>query len=338
MSETRKISSSAGSKSLNNPEPPAQSQPKTQGRDFEWRTRAEAMERRLRRKWGALSKDKEFIWETASLLFQLEEAYAQHAKEIESFFKPVFNPPAPHMQVVTHQIRQLQSKPLRRLLRRYVRYVARFGVTMSLRTWKRRSRVQASVPSKKSRFRVQAFVPEGPIFHVRLNRDYFEPGEPFVWDGHTPCSAFFESEKINAPSEVQKLIDAGAAAYVVIDDRAKWSVLQQLIDFAYDPDKVTFIYHNARRPNLFCLVGEGMRTKEVWQKVARAVDQFQKQGYGRTAAGRPPDLRRLVKRLHVLRKPGTLKQKAIAVARGTKDTDVFAEQVTLSKMKKRLKS
>ena len=176
-------------------------------------------------------------------------------------------------------------------------------------------------------------------FHVKVVKNNLEPQEPFWWDEQTPISDYYGSPKVTIGVELQRLIDAGVAKFVQIEDGKKRSLLTQLMDFAYSPDEITFLLLNMDQPYVLCVIGEKVSVDDIWRRASRVVSEFQKTKYGRTMAGRPPEVRKLQRELNwLLRRPNiSLKEKAIQLAHGNRDTQVYSKMSSLSQLKHKLR-
>jgi len=81
-------------------------------------------------------------------------------------------------------------------------------------------------------------------------------------------------------------------------------------NFGYHSDGLTFIVHNGAHPYLYCLVGE-KATKALWDKAGKGITAFQQQ-FGRGKGGRPTTNVGLKKTiLEALKQPGRKKEKAV---------------------------
>jgi hypothetical protein len=276
-------------------------------------------------KWRRLAIDKEFRWETARLKFNLTRAYLDHPDKLKKFFRPNFYPAASQVKKIRGEISKLKNGLVRSVLARYMRYVSRFGVTMTLR-------------SKPPYFRLRAIAPPGPKFHVMLKRDHFEPVVGWPEEEDIPFKDFFESETLEVGPALQSLIDSGVARYVHIEDESRWSLLRQLADFAYAQESLTFIKYNADEPFFFCLIGENVSADDTWRRASKVLREFQEKHYGRIRAGRPPNIRQLAADLNILlRNPGSLTHKAITRTPPPHTArQVYGKMSTLSQMKRRL--
>ena len=126
----------------------------------------------------------------------------------------------------------------------------------------------------------------------------------------SPPTDYFEAPTLQIPAAFQALVDAKAAKFVQIDDVEGASVLDDIENFAYYGDGVTFIVHHGAHPYLFCLVGE-KATKALWDKAGKSITAFQRQ-FGRGKGGRPTTNVGLKKTIgEALKQPGRKKEKAV---------------------------
>jgi hypothetical protein len=200
------------------------------------------MERRMRTRRRGLEKDPQFLLETERLQSQFENALGQYPKSLGEFFRQFSYPIGARLGRLENFFTSPDNEPLKALLKRYVKYVARFGVVFRLR-------------KGRPHFPWELQVPWGSKFHVRLVNEHFEPATGYP-GGDAPYEDFFESERLEVLPVLQKHIASGKAKFVRIDDESLSSVLSKLEDFAYYAEGLTFVLHNAQQPYLLCLIGE----------------------------------------------------------------------------------
>jgi hypothetical protein len=199
------------------------------------------------------------------------------------------------------------------LLKKYVRYASRFGVYFVRRKnsfewrlmpepgWKFR------VNQSNGRLQASAHVPEG-----------------------SPASDYFQAPTLQIPQAFQTLIDGREAKFVQIDDVSGASVLNDIENFGYHGEGITFVVHNAERPYLYCLVGE-KATKALWDKAGKSITAFQRQ-FGRGKGGRPTTTVGRKKTIReALKQPGRKKEKAVRLM---SDIATASGQSYLSRIKK----
>src|SRR5258708_7921496 len=91
------------------------------------------LSRRVAARKRELKNDKEFVIETAKLRTRLEWGLAHHPKYLRRFLHHFSDPVGPRLPELKDSINSIRSARLRRLLKEYVKYVARFGVVVRLR-------------------------------------------------------------------------------------------------------------------------------------------------------------------------------------------------------------
>jgi hypothetical protein len=202
------------------------------------------LNRRVAARKRALKNDKEFAIETAKLHIRLERALPRFPKYIRNFLHRFSNPVGPRLPELNHFLNSVRNRQLRKLFQEYVKYVARFGVALRVRKGDRR-------------MVSEVLVPWGRNLHVRVVNGHFEPGKGYP-GGRTPFEYFFESENLPIPSVLRKKLESSDAKVVLIDDSNWSSLLTKMEYFAYDPERLTFILHNAEQPYLLSQeLGEG---------------------------------------------------------------------------------
>jgi hypothetical protein len=287
--------------------------------------RFQAIRRASTQKWRQLALDKDFVLETAALKLLLKLAYQKHPTVIRSFFKPRFQPSVRRARKIQPQINRVSDPELRNVLQRYVKYVLRFGVVMDL----------AEAPPH---FRTVG-MPADPAtkFHVQVRRGRFRPAMRSLGYGDEEVSDFFPSEKLDIGPRMQALIHAGKGICVRIDDDQTLSVLTQLVDFAYFPDRITFVEFNGKTKCVMCLIGENISVDKTWHEASGVVSEFQKSFYGRVKSGRPVHWKKLRTRIQqLIRTNRSLTELAVHFAKGNEAKDVFSMLSSLSQLKRRL--
>jgi hypothetical protein len=147
------------------------------------------------------------------------------------------------------------------------------------------------------------------------------------------AAEYFESKELAVPPQIQTLIESGEAKLVRIDDSSGCSVLNDIESFAYHPEGITLVLHNAERPYLLCLYGEKV-SKQLLDHAGKAISAFQREHYERGKGGRPVNLERRKKARELLKQPGSMKDKAAQV-----DTteNISSSQSYISNLKKKTK-
>lgn len=109
-------------------------------------------------------------------------------------------------------------------------------------------------------------------------------------------------------------------------------MLTEIESFAYHAEGLTFVLHHAEQPYIICLIGEKADSK-IWRAAGSAVRGLQRGYYGRVNAGRPADIRQILKISAALRDPGLSKAKAIEVG---KTENPWTSQSIFSSQKRKL--
>jgi hypothetical protein len=286
--------------------------------------RYQSIRRASWQQWRRLREDKHFVLETSRLKLHLTLAYGRQSEDIRSFFKPQFHPTVSRAKQLRARIKKLSDKELRKVLLRYIGYVFRFGVIMEL-------------AEKVPHFRTVGLPPEtANKFRVTLRKGGFLPWGNFRWDGETPVADLFGDEKLAVGIRLQQFINSGAGKYVEIEDKQQRSVLRQLLDFACEPDKLTFVLVRGDRPCLMALIGEDISIDHVWHRAGTVVSELQKEHHGRVRAGRPPAWRTLHRHLNVLLRSGSNLNNAILLAKTSQASEVYSTFSALSQLKRKL--
>jgi hypothetical protein len=239
-----------------------------------------------------LEADAVFVRETEELQEGFEAAYLSKPSTVDSFLNQ-FRLPSPfHTPKLRRFMDALPSK-MSALFKRYVQYSSRSNVYFV---------------RKRNSFEWRLMPEFGWKFRVNQSNGRLEAGA-HVPEG-SPASDYFEAPNLQIPQAFQTLIDGKEAKFVQIDDVSGASVLDDIENFAYHSDGLTFIVHNAAHPYLFCLVGE-KATKALWDKAGKGITAFQRQ-FGRGKGGRPTTTVGLKKTIReALKQPGRKKEKAV---------------------------
>ena len=236
------------------------------------------LNRRLSLKKRGLKDDKEFVIQTAVLKNALERALQRYPKLVMAFFRDFSDPAGVHRYKAPEFLKTLKNKKVKLLLGEYLKYAMRFGVVLRLR---------------RRGFEEEYLIPWGTKFHVRIKKEHFEPVDGYPGDEDTPFEYFFESDSVKTWPALSKQMSLGRAKFVLIEDSEQTSILTRLEAFAYHPDGLTFVFHNAEQPYLFCLVGEKV-TNAIWRDASTSVSSFLSRNFNRGKAGRPRDLERFL--------------------------------------------
>jgi hypothetical protein len=255
------------------------------------------LNRRLAAKKRALKDDKEFNIETEKLRIAFERGFARHPKHLRALLHHFSNPVGSRLSELNDFLDSIGNAKLRKLFEKYLKYVARFGVVARLK-------------KGKAGLTFEYMVPWGMNLHVRLVNGHFEPGKGHP-GGNTPSEYFFESNSVPKSPNLRRKLKAADAKVVVIDDENWSSVLTKMEYIAYDPERLTFILHDAEQPYLFCLVGE-KATNKSWNKASTVVSAFLRENFNRGKAGRRMNLRRFQEMIRLRRKAGPIKERLVA--------------------------
>jgi hypothetical protein len=273
------------------------------------------LRRILWKKWRILGHDKEFVMETAKLKRRLERAFSRDKESVTRFFNRYSCPTGTRLLKLTRYINTIKEKEVRSVLWRYVKYVARFGVVLYFR-------------KKQPHFRTTALVPWGAKFRAAIVAGHLKPVThiegPYIYE--------FEDDDLETPTALEQLVETGKSKFVRLDDKDGSSVLTEIESFAYHADGLTFILHHAEQPYIICLIGEKVLSTTL-RAAARAIRGLQREYYGRVNAGRPPDIRQIVKISAALRNAGPSKAKAIDLG---KTNNAETSQAIFSHYKKKL--
>ncbi len=283
--------------------------------DLEKDPRVIELQKMTRGKWKKLGKNKALVIETTRLKFRLEKAYEKDLKSVQAFFRHYSYPTGFQRREIRRHIRSIGHKSVRDVLQQYVKYVARFGVTMYMR-------------KKKPHFRTSLLPPHGSKFHVTLSNGHLRPVRPFLGGTYVD---YFEDEQVPMPEVLEKFVKDGPTKFVRIDDKDGSSVLTELESFAYNWEGLTFILHEAEQPYIICLIGENA-SSDIWKSAAPAVHALRRESYGEKA-GKTGDIRQIIKVGAQLRKSGPSKAKAITVG---KTENIGSSKSAFSRMKAKL--
>jgi hypothetical protein len=265
------------------------------------------------RRRAELESDAQFVSETEELRRGFDVAYAHSPTLVDSFLRR-YRLPSPFPLQQRRAALGNFPPALRALFNNYSRYTSRFGVYF------RRRREPAG-------FEWRILTAPGWKFHARVENAHLQAILPVP--AEESAQYYFETPDLQVPEAVEKLIGAGTAKFVQLDDVSGSSVLSELEGFAYHDRGVTFILHRAERPYLFCLIGEKV-SKQLLDQAAKGVTAFQQQYYGRGKAGRPRELMLRKKAIELLKQPGRKKEIASTLQAGVSLTSrqSFLSRVT----------
>jgi len=254
--------------------------------------RLREFERSERKRRAQLENDAVFVRETEELQEGFEAAYLSKPSTVDSFLNQ-FRLPSPFHTPKLRPFMDGTPSRMAALLRRYVEYASRFGVYFVRR---------------KDSFEWRLMPELGWKFRVNQSNGRLEASAHVPEDGL--ITDYFEAPTLQIPAAFQTLIDEKKAKFVQIDDVSGASVLNDIENFGYHSDGITFVVHNGTHPYLFCLVGE-KATKALWDKAGKSITEFQRQ-FGRGKGGRPRANVGLQKAIReALKQPGRKKEKAV---------------------------
>lgn len=250
--------------------------------------------RRLAARERELEADKQFLLEEARLQGQFEQSLAQYPKRLEEFFRRFSSFYGFRLGQIKQFLDSLGDVPLSQLFRRYNKFVSRFGV-------------QFTFHQRQPHFRRKILIPWGCKFYVQIVKGHFASSNGYV-DEDAPFGDSFESDWVKVPPAVQQQVASGNVKFVFVEDEHWSSALNELEHFAYYPEGLTFVLHQAEQPYLLCLIGEKVSDK-LWRQASRVKTALLKKNLGRGAAGRPPDIKRLRETIKIRQRNGPLKTK-----------------------------
>jgi hypothetical protein len=264
-----------------------------------------------RQRWKKLASNKDFVWETWQLKYQLGEFFRLDPDQIKKYFDPSFSVTPSTLGAVRRRISSLRDEKLKALLTRYTRYALLYDVALVL--------------TRENYFQTRSLGFKGTTYHVAVRSGQIRPIADGPWEEKgtlplskrvkpgdwlitgAPMSDGFESE-VPVPSNLQSLLGKGLARYVLIEDEDKSSILRQILDFAYSPDQVTVIDYASTK---FFLVGENVPLIDVWSDLRKVAADSQRQIGDGDQRGRLPKLWRVHGNLSlIVRNKGSLGDKA----------------------------
>jgi hypothetical protein len=266
----------------------------------------------MEKRTSDLQEDKNFFQETTKLTNALEREFKRTPCAIGKFFRQFqFSSPKNAPKILKH-LGHEPDQGVRTVLKQYIKYCLRF-------------RVNVILCDRPPRFRVQILPPHMFKFHVRFVNGELLPAEQ--WGDEEEIAFPYESEEVEVPEEVARMIDTREAKFVRVDDKDGGSALRQLAAFSYHDQGVTFMLLGSYPPLLYCLFGESVSTKTL-RHAHSVVTAFQKKYFRREKRGRPPDLKRQAELNQLLKKPGRQKERA-----STLPGNLWSNQVILSRAK-----
>lgn len=284
--------------------------------------RVDALDHAEGRRHWQLSTDPMFVLRTEALKRQLEKHYAQHPGIVADFFRQFSWPIAPKLKRLNAFLRNIRDAALRKTLGEYVNHANRFRVFFVLR-------------KQSPHFETIELLPGATKFHVKIVNGQLAPISR--GDEDDPIDISFASDRVKVPRPLGQAIRRGQANFMRIDDKEGSSCLSILERVTYFPEGITFVLHDAEQPYLLCLIGEKVSV-ELWRKLSTTVTAMLREEFGRGKAGRPTDLPKRRRAKKLLEKPGSLMEKAAALAEQAGKAPTVATQLSyLSRLRKELK-
>jgi hypothetical protein len=303
------------------------------------------------KRWEKLQTNKEWVWETYKLKFQLEPFAQKNLDQLKQFFTPTFFVTAQNFQAMKSRIAAVKDKELKSLLEKYIQYAIRYNVVFTLRQGEPRF-LPRSIGYGLNKFHVA--VRQGRIEPIGGIPPWEEasplprsiPSDDFDIALQTPMADDFESDELPVPEGLQELVDAGKAKYILIEDEDDASPLRQVGDFGYSPDQVTVIDYKFGEPEdlrsrRFLLVGENVPLNEAWPKLREMVASYQRDYAKHDQRGRATDVRQLKSYLDELVRGGDTLQNIAAKFVKDKESPGYVQRLAtmmsrLSQLKKKL--
>jgi hypothetical protein len=165
-------------------------------------------------RWRLLGDNKEFVWETWRLKYQLTLFLETNPAQVRAFFSPTFFVTGSKLREMQGRINRIDDDKLKRLLKRYVRYVLQYGVMFRLN-------------DKPPYFRVETLGFPGNRFHAVISQGQLKPAwnVPNEIARDIPSWEVFESDEVEILAKLNDLYQAGMAKYLLVDDMIRISFL-----------------------------------------------------------------------------------------------------------------
>ena len=267
---------------------------------------------------NALEKDPGFLIKTHKLIVELKKAHSLLSSKVKEFFQRIAFSRRP--AAIKQFLNDIDNRDVRRTLEDYITFSSRYRVYFRLR-------------AKPLEFQLRAWPQKGQKFHATVVGDHLEPPNlDFVPDEDDSLVERFGSDDLELPPAIQKLIDAGEATFLQIDEKDTFSILRQIEDVAYKDDGVSIIVHDAEQPYFIILCG-AKANKELLKDLQPALTEFQRERYGESYGGRPRNVERLKRDLETEKEPTSKKGKAIDSV-GSDEKKLHREQVRKAKLRK----
>jgi Raf kinase inhibitor-like YbhB/YbcL family protein len=269
----------------------------------------------------ALGEDPNFRIKTHKLQMELKKAHSLDPPTVQKFFRSVAF--SRRQAEIQEFLKEIDNKDVRRTLEDYLTYANRYRVYFTLRT-------------DPLEFIPRAWSHRGQIFHARVVRDRLQPPAlDFVPDDEDTLMECLRADDLEVSPGIKKLVDAGKATFLRIDEKEGFSILRQVEDIAHKDDGVAIIEHNAEQPYFIVICGPKMN-KQLLANLGPALTEFQRDRYDESFGGRPRDVGRLKQDLEAEKKGISQKEKAIDSV-GTDQKKLNAEQVRLARLRSEIR-
>jgi len=223
-----------------------------------------------------LKNDKEFDKIFKELERRLKEACSTDPAGLRQFFRRFSFTSSFGSESLDEYLNTVTSQDRRRLFEDYVKFANRFRVRLRL------------LKTAPFQLQLRAWPPFGKKFHVKIVDGHLEPVKASAFQADSPYRDFFAAPNLVVLEEIQRLLDVKLAKFVQVEDGPPgYSLLKDLELFAYQPDGVTIILHNAEQPYLAFIFGEQMMVT-LLARLGPTITEFKKKYFGRVPPGRPP--------------------------------------------------
>ena len=249
------------------------------------------LEDKEKKRLEQLRKDQTYVVQTEIMRRSLQRVRQRDTKVFDRVFRK-FGMQFDHSNIEA-VLAGVSDAQMKKVVRDYAAYIARFRVVLSARAGEFR---EVPLPPFEQMYRAQ--VVDG---HLRPIEKVEEPVYDLMYLADPP---------IDLPDALRSMVDRGEANVVELMDGGGRSLLDELADLSYHPERLTFIIFHGEQDYLLCLVGEKLPTNTIWRSGGKVITQVQKKFYGRSKAGRPHDTELLNQAIELDQKPGTYEEKA----------------------------
>lgn len=235
---------------------------------------------------------------------ELESALRECPKIIRKFFARFWRVDSLKASRRTRFLLKIadEHEPAFLALDRYITFALRFNV---------RLRLHRNPPH----FRVVTSPLSGTRFHGCTLESLEDNLAPWTASDIEGEFVEYEHPDLPLPEGVEEMIACSKSAWLQIDDADTNSLLAQIEDVVYDPERVSFVFHNANSPFLFCLIGENVGD-EAWREAGKIKNRFQQQMFGTGKRGKRPNLNKRAAEYNALGTPSQAKSKAVDLLNG----------------------